>query len=66
MLHQFLPYVFPKSWLVLKLRVFFNGLHLYHSTGTLSSFTVSWGDSSLPPIVSPVIAPAYKLVFLPV
>lgn len=60
------PYVFPKFWLVLKLRVFSDGLHLYHSISTLSSFTFSCGYCSLPPVISPVVAPAYKLVFHPV
>lgn len=49
-----------------KVKGFFNGLHLYHSISTLSSFTFSCGYCSLPPVISPVVAPAYKLVFHPV
>lgn len=51
MLHQFFPYLFPKFWLVLKLKIF-SGLHLYHST--LSSLPFSWGDCSFAPATPPI------------
>lgn len=58
--------VFLKFWFVsglFKIKIFIiilSGVHLYQNTNKLSSFTFSWGDYLLLPVISPVVPPAYN------